>query len=170
MIPSNTPPCSCSLSSAYGRFKACPCFVAMLMLDAFPVSTASLSSLYPRPHLHPRPPGCGVTFFLCYVFATYQVLIQFPDAFEFNQLFLLEILDHVTNGRSGTFLLSFDTTRDETKLRQNSLSVWTILNQNLERYCNPWYNPELRFNCEPLMPNYHVGKLQLWEAYYCRCD
>jgi len=108
--------------------------------------------------------------FLQFIECIWQVLIQFPDAFEFNQLFLLEILDHVTNGRSGTFLLSFDTTRDETKLRQNSLSVWTILNQNLERYCNPWYNPELRFNCEPLMPNYHVGKLQLWEAYYCRGD
>jgi len=106
--------------------------------------------------------------FIQFIESIWQISCQFPTHFEFNQLFLLEILDHHFNGRSATFLVSFDKDREHFKLRDKALSVWTILNQDLERYRNPWYKPETRFQHTPLRPNYHVGKMRVWEAYYCR--
>jgi len=106
--------------------------------------------------------------FLQFIEAIHHIWCQFPEHFEFNQLFLLEILDHCTNGRSGTFLISFDKDREQQQLREKTLSVWTILNQDLDRFKNPWYVPQHRYTSSPIIPNFHVGKLKVWEAFYCR--
>jgi len=104
--------------------------------------------------------------FLQFIESIWQVSIQFPESFEFNQLFLLTIMEQLVNGQSGTFLTNFE--KDRAQLRQHTLSAWSIINQELPKFLNPFYNPDTRYQREPILPEYHVGKLKIWDAYYCR--
>lgn len=54
--------------------------------------------------------------FVQWVDCVWQITQQFPNAFEFNEYFLMTILDHLYSCLFGTFLFNTDKERKENKL------------------------------------------------------
>jgi myotubularin-related protein 1/2 len=104
--------------------------------------------------------------FLQFLDATWQVMQQFPWAFEFTEDLLLVICEHIYSGRFGTFLLNSEKEREDNKLNVHSPSLWTYIISNAPSYLNPFYQP----NKEPsvLYPSTDIKTLQLWTNYYLR--
>lgn len=84
--------------------------------------------------------------------------------FEFNNAFLKEIAYHTYSMRFGTFLYNSDSERMHQKVRHNTVSLWTYINTNIEKYKNPFYVPNDpaisndKFYPDPLLIN-----LRVWE-------
>ena len=65
--------------------------------------------------------------FLQFLEATWQISQQYPRAFEFNELFLIEMHDCLISSRFGTFLCNSERERRDLRLRERTHSVWTYL-------------------------------------------
>ncbi|XP_019871397.1 myotubularin-related protein 2 [Aethina tumida] len=108
--------------------------------------------------------------FLQFMDCVWQITQQFPNAFEFNDYFLITILDHLYSCRFGTFLCNTDRERLQEKVKESTVSLWSYTNSQLEAYKNPLYWDE----CENggrqrvLVPVASIRHIKLWKAYYCR--
>ncbi|OUM65413.1 hypothetical protein PIROE2DRAFT_41713, partial [Piromyces sp. E2] len=76
----------------------------------------------------------------------YQLWIQNPTQFEFNDDFLVQLNTHVYSSQFGTFLFNSEYERrvfrhDGKDLSQCTYSVWDWFNSNKEDYINPLYVP-----------------------------
>jgi len=76
----------------------------------------------------------------------YQLWIQNPTQFEFNDDFLVQLNTHVYSSQFGTFLFNSEYERrvfrhDGKDLSQCTYSVWDWFNSNKEDYINPLYIP-----------------------------
>ena len=100
--------------------------------------------------------------FLQFIDAVWQVARQFPAALEFNEEFLLAILDNLYSCRFGTFLANSD--RERSDLRERSLSLWDFLNRHRDDYRNPLF----REDDAVLFPVAAAHGVQLWTGYYAR--
>ncbi|KAJ2079407.1 phosphatidylinositol-3-phosphatase ymr1 [Coemansia sp. RSA 988] len=77
----------------------------------------------------------------------YQLWVQHPTAFEFNERFLLDLFYHLHAAQFGTFLANNMKERQALDMRTNTKSVWSWIFQNLEEsdsygdgiYSNPLY-------------------------------
>jgi myotubularin-related protein 1/2 len=95
----------------------------------------------------------------------YQILVQFPTAFEFSQNLLVFLADHVHSGLFGTFLgNSYRQRFQEMKVKENTQSIWSYVFDNKERFCNTAYTPYSR----PIWPSYGMAKLVVWSRYFNR--
>eukprot|EP01012_Entosiphon_sulcatum_P014936 TRINITY_DN19966_c0_g1_i1.p1 TRINITY_DN19966_c0_g1~~TRINITY_DN19966_c0_g1_i1.p1 ORF type:complete len:937 (-),score=103.03 TRINITY_DN19966_c0_g1_i1:3-2813(-) len=65
--------------------------------------------------------------FVQWLDAVHQVMLQFPQAFEFTPALLCELADHCYSCRYGTFLGNCATERLRHDLRNNTWSIWTDL-------------------------------------------
>ncbi|KAG6961503.1 hypothetical protein JG687_00007682 [Phytophthora cactorum] len=63
----------------------------------------------------------------------WQVLAQFPSAFEFNERYLILILDHLYSCRFGTFLYNSQRERMEQESLHPTQSLWSYLSTNAPR-------------------------------------
>eukprot|EP00003_Mantamonas_plastica_P029268 TRINITY_DN68_c0_g1_i10.p1 TRINITY_DN68_c0_g1~~TRINITY_DN68_c0_g1_i10.p1 ORF type:complete len:1216 (-),score=382.55 TRINITY_DN68_c0_g1_i10:437-4084(-) len=66
--------------------------------------------------------------FLQFMDCVHQLLGQFPTAFEFNENFLIAILDHLYSCQFGTFLCNCERERNELGMRSKTVSVWSCIN------------------------------------------
>lgn len=105
--------------------------------------------------------------FLQWIDCVYQVTLQFPYAFEFNEYFLLTILDHLYSCRFGTFLYNTDKERVANELKKKTISLWSMINSYKDLYLNPFYCEESGAN-RVLLPSPAIRHLKLWKGYYCR--
>jgi len=76
----------------------------------------------------------------------YQLWIQNPTQFEFNDDFLVQLNTHVYSSQFGTFLFNSEYERrvfrhEGKDLSQCTYSVWDWFNSNKEDYINPLYEP-----------------------------
>lgn len=80
--------------------------------------------------------------FLQWIDCVWQIYTQFPCAFEFNERYLMLILDHLYSCRFGTFLYDSEKGRVEAEARRRTVSLWTYLS-TIERVVitNPFYHP-----------------------------
>ncbi|KAL7690342.1 putative FYVE zinc finger, protein-tyrosine phosphatase, catalytic, Zinc finger, FYVE/PHD-type [Plasmopara halstedii] len=80
--------------------------------------------------------------FLQWIDCVWQVMAQFPSAFEFNERFLILILDHLYSCRFGTFLYNSQRERMEQESCHPTHSLWSYLS-TVERaiVVNPFYKP-----------------------------
>ncbi|XP_068936360.1 myotubularin-related protein 6 [Petaurus breviceps papuanus] len=69
---------------------------------------------------------------------------QFPQAFEYNEAFLLQIHEHVHSCQFGNFLGNCQKEREDLKLKEKTYSLWPFLLDDQEKYLNPFYNPSSR--------------------------
>jgi len=76
-----------------------------------------------------------------WVDCVWQLLYQFPGAFEFNELMLIHLLDHLYSCRYGTFLYNSEKDRVEQRVNSKSRSVWADINQRVSDYRNELYRP-----------------------------
>ena len=78
-------------------------------------------------------------FFVQWLDAVWQILQQFPLAFEFDELLLVELLEQCSMGQSGSFLFSTEIERQSAKAHN---SVWALIfsEQRRSKYVNPFYS------------------------------
>ncbi|XP_062844357.1 myotubularin-related protein 8 isoform X2 [Trichomycterus rosablanca] len=77
--------------------------------------------------------------FTQFVECVWQLMEQFPCAFQFNERLLLSIHDHVYSCQYGNFIGNNQRERHELRLRERTLSVWPHLLQLQEEFRNPVY-------------------------------
>jgi len=102
--------------------------------------------------------------FLQFIDCVWQLLQQFPCSFEFSEKLLITILDQLYRCQFGSFLFNSYKQREYANLRRTTISLWSYINNDLERYSNPFFLP----GTGVLHPSLHFDSLQLWRSYYLR--
>ncbi|XP_026562655.1 myotubularin-related protein 2 isoform X2 [Pseudonaja textilis] len=103
--------------------------------------------------------------FLQFVDCVWQMTRQFPTAFEFNEFFLITILDHLYSCLFGTFLWNSEQQRVKEGLSEKTVSLWSYINSQLEDFSNPLY---ASYTNHVLYPVASMRHLELWIGYYIR--
>ncbi|KAM4905652.1 phosphatidylinositol-3,5-bisphosphate 3-phosphatase MTMR6 isoform 2-T2 [Sylvia borin] len=95
---------------------------------------------------------------------------QFPQAFEYNEAFLLEIHEHVHSCQFGNFLGNCQKEREELKLKEKTYSLWPFLLAEQKKYQNPLYNPDFSPDLTLLEPNTVSFNFKFWRNMYHQFD
>eukprot|EP00736_Rhodelphis_marinus_P010237 Rmarinus@m.9124 len=96
--------------------------------------------------------------------SVWQLTMQFPTAFEFNDRYLQFIARHFVSGRFGTFLFDTVCERLQMDLRTRTASVWSHAHDCEEEFRNPVYT----MSEAPLRPDCSLKKMLLWVDLYMR--
>ncbi|XP_060594323.1 myotubularin-related protein 2-like [Ruditapes philippinarum] len=105
--------------------------------------------------------------FLQFIDCVWQMTKQFPNAFEFNEHFLITILDNLYNCLFGTFLCNSEAQRfKELKVKENTQSLWSFVNCQIDEFMNPLYAEYLHKHV--LFPVASLRRIEIWTGYYCR--
>ncbi|XP_056602070.1 myotubularin-related protein 1a isoform X1 [Triplophysa dalaica] len=103
--------------------------------------------------------------FVQFIDCVWQVMRQFPTAFEFNELFLITILDHLYSCLFGTFLYNSEHERVQKEVNSKTVSLWSYINSQPEDFTNPFY---VNYENHVLYPLASLRHLELWVGYYVR--
>ncbi|XP_075369635.1 phosphatidylinositol-3-phosphate phosphatase MTMR1 isoform X3 [Mycteria americana] len=103
--------------------------------------------------------------FLQFIDCVWQMTKQFPAAFEFNELFLITILDHLYSCLFGTFLCNCEKERLKEEVSTKTISLWSYINSQLDEFTNPFY---VNYENHVLYPVASLNHLELWVNYYVR--
>ncbi|XP_075151352.1 phosphatidylinositol-3-phosphate phosphatase [Haematobia irritans] len=106
--------------------------------------------------------------FLQFIDCVWQVSQQFPNAFEFNEHFLITIIDHLYSCRFGTFLCNTEADRVQEDLKHKTISLWTFINSSLDLYLNPLYPSFTQGGQYVLRPIASMRMVKIWKGLYCR--
>ena len=121
--------------------------------------------------------------FLQFIDCVFQLVHQFPSSFEFNQQFLIDLLDEVHACRTSTFLGNSEMERTVSNVNEKCVSVWALLlpphtwgskEYRMHKYVNPLYDgftsTKLHENAckDILLPDCHQSSMQIWSEYYFR--
>nr|XP_045584649.1 myotubularin-related protein 2-like isoform X2 [Procambarus clarkii] len=104
--------------------------------------------------------------FLQFVDCVWQIMRQFPHAFQFTEDLLITLLDHLYSCLFGTFLYNSERERMEKEVKTKTVSLWSLILSNQSDFENPLYNPATRHHV--LFPLTSMRHLCLWDKYYCR--
>ncbi|XP_052412444.1 myotubularin-related protein 4 isoform X3 [Carassius gibelio] len=101
--------------------------------------------------------------FLQWLDCVHQLLKQFPCLFEFNEAFLVKLVQHTYSCLYGTFLCNNAKERQARNVYKRTCSVWSLLRNGNKNFQNFLYIP-----CHDmvLQPVCHTRALQLWTAVY----
>ncbi|XP_026226769.1 myotubularin-related protein 4 isoform X2 [Anabas testudineus] len=101
--------------------------------------------------------------FLQWLDCVHQLLKQFPCLFEFNEAFLVKLVQHTYSCLYGTFLCNNAHEREARNIYKRTCSVWSLLRSGNKNFQNFLYIP-----CHDmvLQPVCHTRALQLWTAVY----
>jgi myotubularin-related protein 1/2 len=102
--------------------------------------------------------------FLQFVDCVWQLTQQFQCFFEFNEHFLITLLDQLYSCRFGTFLCNTELERLKYRLRERTLSLWSYINASPTQYLNPLY----RSHDGALFPLCSARHISFWALYYLR--
>ena len=102
--------------------------------------------------------------FLQFIDCVWQLVRQFPRSFQFNEAFLITILDNVSNCRFGTFLCNCVRERELHRLSSRTVSLWTEMNSFMSHFINPNFVHYSKI----LHASVSASDFQLWETYYFR--
>ncbi|XP_043851294.1 myotubularin-related protein 6 isoform X1 [Dromiciops gliroides] len=94
---------------------------------------------------------------------------QFPQAFEYNEVFLLQIHEHVHSCQFGNFLGNCQKEREDLKLKEKTYSLWPFLLDDHEKYLNPFYSPSSQ-KLTMLEPNTVPFNFKFWRNMYHQFD
>ncbi|XP_036353686.2 myotubularin-related protein 1 isoform X1 [Ochotona princeps] len=103
--------------------------------------------------------------FLQFIDCVWQMTRQFPSAFEFNELFLITILDHLYSCLFGTFLCNCEQQRFQEDIHTKTVSLWSYINSQLDEFSNPFF---VNYENHVLYPVASLSHLELWVNYYVR--
>ncbi|CAK8683624.1 phosphatidylinositol-3,5-bisphosphate 3-phosphatase MTMR2-like [Clavelina lepadiformis] len=104
--------------------------------------------------------------FLQFMDAVWQIMQQFPAAFEFNEFFLILILDHLYSCMFGTFLCNCDRERKKEELKKRTRSLWSLVHSHKEDYLNALYASA--YSNHIILPAAAIRHLEFWTTYYGR--
>ncbi|XP_078713707.1 phosphatidylinositol-3,5-bisphosphate 3-phosphatase MTMR3-like isoform X1 [Lampetra fluviatilis] len=101
--------------------------------------------------------------FLQWLDCVHQLQRQFPCSFEFNEAFLVKLVQHTYSCLYGTFLCNSTRERAERSIANRCCSVWLLLRPANKAFTNLLYTPG---SDTVLRPVYHVRSLLLWSGVY----
>ncbi|XP_074118015.1 phosphatidylinositol-3,5-bisphosphate 3-phosphatase MTMR4 isoform X2 [Sminthopsis crassicaudata] len=101
--------------------------------------------------------------FLQWLDSVHQLLKQFPCLFEFNEAFLVKLVQHTYSCLYGTFLANNPWEREMRNIYKRTCSVWSLLRAGNKNFHNFLYVPGSELVLHPVC---HVRALHLWTAVY----
>lgn len=101
--------------------------------------------------------------FLQWLDCVHQLQRQFPCSFQFNEAFLVKLVQHTYSCLFGTFLCNSGRERQEGFVQQRTCSVWSLLHPAHRAFRNILYSPHSEMVLHPVC---HVRNLMLWSAVY----
>ncbi|KAM7237961.1 hypothetical protein CapIbe_010919 [Capra ibex] len=94
---------------------------------------------------------------------------QFPQGFEFNEAFLLQIHEHIHSCQFGNFIGNCQKEREELKLKEKTYSLWPFLLDDQKKYLNPLYGSQSQKSAV-LEPNTVSFNFKFWRNMYHQFD
>ncbi|GMF19595.1 unnamed protein product [Phytophthora lilii] len=111
--------------------------------------------------------------FLQFIDAVYQLTLQFPTHFQFNELLLASVAEAVYSSWYGTFQKNSECERRRFLLDVTSVSVWDVIRATTDQFLNPLFaGGEVHTSSgtggglEPMLPVCRVRVMQLWVSQY----
>ena len=101
--------------------------------------------------------------FLQFLDAVHQLLLQYPNSFEFNEKFLLFLARVHNLNLYGTFMYNNDRERTQNNAKEKTVSVWTEIYRDVDPYLNIYYDPN---SVKILEPNFAYYNIKLWTAFF----
>ncbi|CAL8276772.1 unnamed protein product [Arctogadus glacialis] len=101
--------------------------------------------------------------FLQWLDCVHQLIKQFPCLFEFNEAFLVKLVQHTYSCLYGTFLCNNAREREARNIFKRTCSVWSLLRTGNKNFQNFLYIPSHEMVLQPVC---HTRALQLWTAVY----
>ncbi|XP_063963079.1 myotubularin-related protein 4-like isoform X1 [Lytechinus pictus] len=101
--------------------------------------------------------------FLQWLDCIHQLLRQYPTAFEFNETFLVKLVQHTYSCLFGTFLCNSLKARLKNSVKERTCSVWSLLIVEGNKYKNFLYDSKID---KVLYPTCDIRELDLWIAVY----
>ena len=100
--------------------------------------------------------------FIQFLHCVYQIMIQHPTAFEFEQNLLIYLSEEIYSNKFGTFLFNCEKELEENNAREITLSIWSDIFLNKKKYVNPYYK-EIK---EQLEIKTGVQYLNIWKEFF----
>lgn len=106
------------------------------------------------------PPG-----FVLFLDCCYQLIKQFPSAFEFDERILLSIYYHWNSNKFGTFLYESHKERREKFVDKETISLWTSINQepNLVSFRNAGYHRS-KYHQQVIYPTVNINSMHVFKS------
>ncbi|XP_043918346.1 myotubularin-related protein 7 [Protopterus annectens] len=101
---------------------------------------------------------------------TWQLMEQFPCAFEFNERFLLHVQHHVYSCQFGNFICNNQKESKEMSIQEKTFSLWANLWKNRADYMNPLYRPDHSQTQGVLRPDTTPYNFKFWRGMYNRFE
>lgn len=151
--------------------------LAQIMLDPFYRTCAGFKVLVAKDWISfghkfrhrlgdPSAPNERSPVFLQFLDCVCQILMQFPNAFEFTNKYLVRIAEHINSGWFGNF--SCNTLRDieHKNIMRTATSIWAHMDAVDDNFINSSFEP----NKDVLHPIFSLRRLYFWKEYYLRYD
>jgi len=104
--------------------------------------------------------------FLQWLDCVYQLIRQFPFAFEFNEELLIALADAMYDCRFGTFINNCE--KEKKLIMDKTVPIWYWVNSETVK---PYFINSLYIRCEDvLIPSSNTRSIKLWENYWLRWD
>jgi protein tyrosine/serine phosphatase len=103
--------------------------------------------------------------FLQFIDLVYQLVALYPSAFQFNEYYLLFILDHFHSCMFGTFLTNSQMERMQLQCNTKTNSLWDLVQLNQRLFLNNTYNAE---EYKVIDFDVQTFTFRLWRTYYLR--
>jgi len=104
--------------------------------------------------------------FLQFIDCVWQIMQQFPNVFEFNENFLMTVVDHSYSCLFGTFLCNSEQQRARENIKNKTISLWSMINSCPNEYINPLYSEDTANHV--IVPVANSRRLEYWASYYSR--
>lgn len=110
----------------------------------------------------------GASFvFLQFMDAVSQIVKNYPNSFEFNEYFLIQILDFTHSGQCGDFLANCEAVY-RAHYANTTSSCWALLEsvwmRDKKRLANPSFDPQ----AGAITLNTVISNLSVWDAFFHR--
>ncbi|XP_039530886.1 myotubularin-related protein 7-like isoform X2 [Pimephales promelas] len=100
----------------------------------------------------------------------WQLMQQFPCAFEFNERFLIQLHTHIYSCQYGNFIGNCQKERRDLRLQERTHSLWPHLWDNRAEYTNPLYRTDHSQTQGVLKPLTTAYCFKFWKGMYGRAE
>ncbi|XP_016360100.1 myotubularin-related protein 7-like isoform X2 [Sinocyclocheilus anshuiensis] len=100
----------------------------------------------------------------------WQLMQQFPCAFEFNERFLIQLHTHIYSCQYGNFIGNCQKERRDLRLQERTHSLWPHLWENRAEYTNPLYRTDHSQTQGVLKPLTTAYCFKFWKGMYGRAE
>lgn len=108
--------------------------------------------------------------FTQFIEGVWQMMQQFPCAFQFNERFLLMLHDHVFSCQFGTFIGNCEKDRLDLKLASRTFSLWGFLTKHMSEFVNPLFKKEYEIMQPVIFPETCPQSIKFWKGMYNRFE